>query len=67
MSTLRSRLLILPKVLTDSLCFDKSIGKKIVEREAWCVEKGLARVWRDEIHSCLGIYIEHEQRLKVTR
>lgn len=67
MHTLRSRFLILPQVLTDSLCFGKSIGKKIVEREAWRVVKGFARVWRDEILSCLGIYIEHEQRLKVAR
>lgn len=67
MHTLRSRLLILSKVLRASLCFDKSVGKKIGEREARHVLKGFARVWRDEILLSLGIYIEHEQRLKVAR
>lgn len=37
------------KVLTNSLCFDKNIGKKIAEGEAWRVVKGFAKVCRDEI------------------
>lgn len=53
-----TRLWILLKVLTNSLCFDKSIGKKVKEREVQHAVKGFDKVWKDEILSCLGIYFE---------